>query len=68
MSRVTLNGEPREVHAADLAALASELALPERGVAIARNGEVVPRSRWHETPLHDGDAIELVTAVQGGAL
>lgn len=36
------------------------------GVAVARNAEVVPRSRWHGTALADGDEIELVTAVQGG--
>ena len=37
-----------------------------RGVAVAVNGEVVPRYRWPVTPLRDGDAIEILTAVQGG--
>jgi sulfur carrier protein len=36
------------------------------GVAVARNSEVVPRSRWSLTALADGDEVELVTAVQGG--
>ncbi|MCU1505168.1 MAG: sulfur carrier protein [Microbacteriaceae bacterium] len=36
------------------------------GVAVARNSEVVPRSRWAETVLTSGDDIEIVTAVQGG--
>jgi sulfur carrier protein len=36
------------------------------GVAVARNSEVVPRSRWFVTALADGDEVELVTAVQGG--
>ncbi len=36
------------------------------GVAVARNAEMVPRSRWHGTALADGDDVELVTAVQGG--
>jgi len=36
------------------------------GVAVARNAEVVPRSRWHATALAEGDDVELVTAVQGG--
>ena len=36
------------------------------GVAVARNAEVVPRSRWADTPLKPGDDIEIVTAVQGG--
>lgn len=36
------------------------------GVAVARNSEVVPRSRWAATALAEGDELELVTAVQGG--
>ncbi len=37
-----------------------------RGVAVAVNGEVVPRDRWQQTRLDDGDAVEVLTAVQGG--
>jgi sulfur carrier protein len=37
-----------------------------RGVAVARNGEVVPKSRWSDTRLVLGDRIEIVTAVAGG--
>jgi len=36
------------------------------GVAVAHNAQVVPRSQWFTTALADGDAVELVTAVQGG--
>ncbi|TLM85578.1 sulfur carrier protein ThiS [Pseudarthrobacter sp. NamE2] len=36
------------------------------GVAVAHNAQVVPRSQWFATALAEGDAIELVTAVQGG--
>ena len=36
------------------------------GIAAARNGEVVPRSRWHETTLAEGDRLEVLHAVQGG--
>jgi sulfur carrier protein len=36
------------------------------GVAVARNAEVVHRSRWTETVIVAGDHIEIVTAVQGG--
>jgi sulfur carrier protein len=36
------------------------------GVAAALNGEVVRRPDWPQTPLADGDEIEVVTAVQGG--
>ena len=37
-----------------------------RGIAVARNGEVVPKSRWDRTPLAHGDRIEIVTAAAGG--
>lgn len=36
------------------------------GVAVALAGAVVPRSRWHQTALTEGDELEIVTAVQGG--
>ena len=36
------------------------------GVAAALNGEVVRRAAWPQTPLADGDEVEVVTAVQGG--
>jgi sulfur carrier protein len=36
------------------------------GVAVAVNSEVVPRARWAATSLAAGDAVELVTAMQGG--
>ena len=39
---------------------------PGRGVAVAVNGEVVPRSLWAETRLRPGDRVELLNAVGGG--
>jgi len=36
------------------------------GVAVAVDGEVVPRSAWGATPLRDGQRVEVVGAVQGG--
>ena len=38
----------------------------KRGVAVAVNGEVVPRSAWAGTDLSDGDRVEVLTAAQGG--
>ncbi|RNM12153.1 sulfur carrier protein ThiS [Nocardioides pocheonensis] len=37
-----------------------------RGVAVAVDGEVVPRDRWPRTQLDEGAVVEVVTAVQGG--
>ncbi|MBC2878768.1 MULTISPECIES: sulfur carrier protein ThiS [Streptomyces] len=36
------------------------------GVAAAVNEAVVPRGSWADTPLRDGDRVEVLTAVQGG--
>lgn len=35
-------------------------------LAVALDGEIVPRSQWHQHPLAEGARVELVTAVQGG--
>lgn len=67
MTILVINGSTRTVEATTLAELARELELPSRGVAIARNEEIAPRSTWDAVALRDGDRIELVTAVQGGA-
>ena len=76
---VTINGEGRQLDAGatvlDLVAAATgrEIGPDGRpvdggrlGVAVALNSEVVPRVRWAATPLAAGDAVELVTAMQGG--
>jgi sulfur carrier protein len=63
-----VNGERRRVAAADLRALLGALGLDPagRGLAVARNGEVVPRGSWETTTLAPDDQIEIVSAVQGG--
>jgi sulfur carrier protein len=64
---VTLNGELREVaDGATVAALVALLGAGGRGVAVALAGEVVPRGRWEETAVADGDRVEVVAAIQGG--
>jgi sulfur carrier protein len=64
---VIINGERHEV--AEGATLADVVAahLPsDRGVAAAVDGEVAPRATWPAVALSDGQAVELLTAVQGG--
>jgi len=36
------------------------------GIAVARNKDVVPRSQWVTTAIVDGDALEILSAAQGG--
>ncbi|CZF84864.1 Sulfur carrier protein ThiS [Grimontia celer] len=52
--------------ASDLLALVSELSLPEQSVAIALNGEIIPRSQWQSTPLTEGVQVAMFQAIAGG--
>jgi sulfur carrier protein len=64
---VVVNGERRELHhEATVADVVRLLVEAERGVAVALDGEVVPRSRWATTRLRDGHHVEVLRAVQGG--
>jgi thiazole synthase len=68
--RIELNGEARELPAGATLADAvreSGAEAEARGVAVALDGEVVPRSEWGTTPLADGQAVEVLAAIQGGA-
>jgi sulfur carrier protein len=65
---IRVNGEQRDAGGASVAALVTELGVPAqgRGVAVALDGEIVPRGAWERTPVPDGATVEIVTAVQGG--
>jgi sulfur carrier protein len=64
---IVLNGSTRD-GTPSLGALLGELGLglDARGVAVAVDGEVVPRSEWARTHLADGSRVEVVDAIQGG--
>ncbi|HEU5041291.1 MAG TPA: sulfur carrier protein ThiS [Gemmatimonadales bacterium] len=64
---VIVNGEPRRVPApATLLDLLGHLGLDPRTVVVEHNREIVRRPRLGETPLAEGDAVELVHFVGGG--
>ena len=64
---ITVNGEARALPGpATVAGLLSELGIEGRKVAIERNLEIVPRSRFAATVLAPGDRIEVVSFVGGG--
>ncbi len=70
MTVVMLNGERRELGGHATVAAAARLAgAPEdgRGVAVALDGEVVPRGEWATTEVREGQELEVLRAVQGGA-
>jgi sulfur carrier protein len=64
--RVIVNGEEREVASASVDALLGELEYEGTHFAIAVNYDVLPNSKWAETPLRNGDEIEIITPRQGG--
>lgn len=67
--KIELNGQPMDVQAdANLAdAVAATGADPgQRGIAVAVDGEVVPRSEWQTTTIREGQMVEVLQAVQGG--
>lgn len=64
---VMVNGERHEVpEEASVASLIEQLSAPPQGIAVAINGEVVPRGQWSATTLPHGARVEVVAAIQGG--
>lgn len=64
---LVVNGEARTFPALlTLARLVETLDLAGKRIAIEKNGEIVPRSRYAETHLANGDRLEIVVAVGGG--
>jgi thiamine biosynthesis protein ThiS len=68
--RVQINGEERVFEDAvapfTLAALIETLGMKSDRVAAELNRDIVPRDRWSETNIRDGDRLELVHFVGGG--
>ncbi|GAA1601096.1 sulfur carrier protein ThiS [Actinoplanes couchii] len=65
--KLTINGQDQDrAGGCSVATLVAEIIAARRGVAVAVNGTVVPRSTWAEVDLADGDRVEVLTAAQGG--
>ncbi|CAJ1509220.1 sulfur carrier protein ThiS [[Mycobacterium] burgundiense] len=63
---ILVNDEQVELdEATTVEALMDRLGFPDKGIAVALDWAVLPRSDWH-TVLSDGARVEVVTAVQGG--
>jgi sulfur carrier protein len=66
---LTINGQSKTIEAANIAQLlAAELdeGHSGRGIAVAVNGQVVPRTQWESARIHSGDRVEIVRALPGG--
>jgi sulfur carrier protein len=68
--KLHINGEEREYGSVPapftLAALVESLGMKADRVAVELNRDIVPRDRWTETKLNDGDRLEVVHFVGGG--
>ena len=65
--QIQVNGEPQRIGAnATVAALVAQLELAQGRLAIELNLDILPRPRWSETVLCEGDKLEIVQFVGGG--
>lgn len=64
--RILVNGDSREIRAADLSGALEELGYGGAVVATALNGEFVPVPDRRSARLADGDRIEVLAPMQGG--
>jgi len=65
--QLSVNGQSRQIDSSvNIARLLESMQLAGKRVAVERNGEIVPRSRYADTLVAEGDRIEVVVAVGGG--
>lgn len=63
---ITINGQKITAAARNIADALNENGYAGKIVAVARNGEFVPRTAYADTALNDGDALDIVAPMQGG--
>ncbi len=67
MITITVNGQPHQLETpATAETLVKHLGLEGKRLAMERNEEIIPRSEYAQTPLSEGDKIEIIHAVGGG--
>jgi sulfur carrier protein len=65
--KMTVNGVSSDIaEGTTVAELVDARAQQQRWVAVAVDGDVVPRGAWTSTLLHDGDSVEILVPVAGG--
>jgi len=65
--RLIINGEERQFEAQTVLALVEQLGIKSDRVAVELNREIVPRAEWPQAALREGDKLEIVHFVGGGA-
>ncbi len=65
--QITINGEPQNLATiSTIAQLMAQLGVEPKSVAVECNSHIIPKSRYEETPLADGDVIEIISFIGGG--
>lgn len=63
---IVINGTGHDVRSSQVEELVAELGLPLAATLVEHNGTALLRSEWVQTPLHEGDRLEIVRMVAGG--
>ena len=63
---VQINNQDHQTEARNLQDLAIELQLPQKGVAVASDNQMIPRGSWAQTALQEGARIVIIKAACGG--
>ena len=63
---VKVNGEALDIAGKTLAGYLADTNYDPKRIAVERNGDIVPRARYGETVLKEGDSVEVVSFVGGG--
>jgi thiamine biosynthesis protein ThiS len=67
MMQLIVNGDVRDVEdVLTVGAFLASRGLNPKMIVVERNGEIVPRGRYDETPLQSGDVLEIVQMMAGG--
>lgn len=64
--KIHINNKETETKAMTLEELAMELSLPQRGVAMALNGQMIQRAEWGSTALKESVQVLIIKAACGG--
>lgn len=65
--KATINGEAHELPSGTtVATLLEQLGVARNGIAVAKNDRVIRRSHYEDSPIEDGDNVEIIKAVAGG--
>lgn len=64
--KVQVNNKEVETQAKNITALLQQLSLPEQGIAVAINNQMLPREQWADYVLKEGAQLIVIKAVCGG--